>query len=331
MSFDFFVRQRLLPAGRLPACVCCSFVFSLSARTVFFPLLLDFSALSRPAQPLLSASLPPVCFHLPLLFVCRVLPEAFFYFITGKLPTFPSAAAMPAPSVLFPIRFCPLGFAVFVRSPSEPFLLPRCPCTDFSRRRFFTPLPGNSPDSFPLRPPCSPLPSGLFSFRFCPLGLAVFVRSLTEPFLLPRCPCIDFSRRRFLPRYREIPRLYSLCGRHACPFRPVPYPFLSARFRRFVRSLSELFSLPAVAMQTFCLRGGSADSPGTKPAVSVFLSGPVPSPFGCSVLPLLYALRPSFCLPRPVSVVRFCLPCRLRCRPACPFSVRSFFRGKTRS
>ena len=129
----------------------------------------------------------------------------------------------------------------FLSVPLRAVSPPRCPCIDFPRRRFFTSLPGNSPDSLPLRPPYSPLLSVLFSFRFFPLGLTVL------SVLFPSC-----------------------------------FPF--------------------------------------------------PPPFGCSVLPFLFVLRLSFCLPR--SVVRsfcFCLPRRLYCRPACPFSVRSFFRGKTRS
>lgn len=177
MSFDFFVRQRLLPAGRLPACV-------LFVRVFAF----------RPN---------------------RFLPASTRFF-----RSFPSG---PAASVRFPSSglFSSAPFVRVSSSTGSVLLFHYRKITDFS-------LCGRHACS--SRPACS---------------LSVSVRSVL-PFLSvplravspPRCPCIDFSRRRFLSRYREISPTPSLCGRHTRPCCPSCSRSVS------VRSVSPFLSVP---------------------------------------------------------------------------------------
>ena len=144
---------------------------------------------------------------------------------------------MPAPAVLFPFRFCPLGLAVFVRSLTEPFPLPVVRALIFPEGVFY-PATGKFPRHPPSAaampaPPVRPVPylfQSARSCRFCP-----FLFRAVPP---PRCPCTDFSRRRFLPRYREIPPTPSLCCRHTRPCCPSCSRSVS------VRSVSSFLSVP---------------------------------------------------------------------------------------
>lgn len=96
------------------------------------------------------------------------------------------------------------------------------------------------------------LPASTRFFRSFPSGPAASVRFPSSG-LFSSAPFVRVSSSTgsvLLFHYRKITD-FSLCGRHARPCRPIPIPLLSARSRRFVRSLSEPFPLPVVRALIF--------------------------------------------------------------------------------
>ena len=241
MSFDFFVRQRLLPAGRLPACVLFVRVFAfrpnrfLPASTRFFR--------SFPSGPAASVRFPSSGLFSSAPFV-RVSSStgSVLLFHYRKITDFSlcgrhACSSRPACSLSVSVR----SVLPFLSVPLRAVSPPRCPCTDFSRRRFLPRYRGKFPDSLSLCGRHARPSSVLFPICFSPLGLAVFVRSSSELFPLPVVRALIFPGGVFTPLPGNPPTR-SLCGRMpALPVRPVPYP-LSHRFVRF--PLPNRFSSP---------------------------------------------------------------------------------------
>ncbi len=179
------------------------------------------------------------------------------------------------------------------------------------------------------------LPASTRFFRSFPSGPAASVRFPSSG-LFSSAPFVRVSSSTgsvLLFHYRKITD-FSLCCRHARPCRPIPVPLLSARSRRFCpfsfravspsrRRYADFLSSGEIC-RLFRSETRRVRLPVRTDSAPVWLLGP--AALLCS---------PSFVLPSAsrsvVRSCRFCLSCRLHCRPACPFSVRSFFRGKTRS
>ena len=227
-----------------------------------------------------------------------------------------------------PSRFCPFPFLRFV------FICPFCSCVEFYRKRSFISLPENY-RLFPLRLPCPPLPSYSHSASFRSVSPFLSV-PLPSRFSSPVVRALIFPRGVFYPATAgNSPNPSPSAAAILAPaVRPVLVPFLSARSRRFCPFPFRAVS-PSRRRYADFLSSGEicrlsrnetrrVRLPVRTDSAPVWLLGPA-APF-CS---------PSFVLPPAFrSVVRscrFCLPRRLYCRPVCPFSVRSFFRGKTRS
>ena len=144
-----------------------------------------------------------------------------------------------------PSRFCPFPFLRFV------FICPFCSCVEFYRKRSFISLPENY-RLFPLRPPCPPLPS--YSHSASVRSVSPFLSvPLPSRFSSPVVRALIFPGGVFYPataRNSPIPSP-SAAAILAPAVRPIPIPLLSARSRRFVRSLSEPFPLPVVRALIF--------------------------------------------------------------------------------